>query len=239
MKKTSQTILLTALILLIVALTKAYAQQPDQIGVAGFFHAEKGDSGNGASYGVIVQGEKKITKNFQAVGDIEFGTQLKKYRNQFGGFSRLSLTGRYWHKRVALELGAGLSGIYFADSKNTNDGYFKYSWKPILGVAAELGKGDVAITPNYRMFTRRSLYAGENSIVGLKKAQVDGWTSGHRFGVETSIPFEKDSKWLYGINFGVGRYTYRRNPSQYGAALGSVYHRYNVIEFSIGIARKL
>jgi hypothetical protein len=241
MEKTSQTILFTALILLIVALTKAYAQSPDSSTIGVFTNLENGASGNGNAYGIQTVNDYTLNKNgkikIQAVGEAEFGGQAKRYRNQSGSFARLNFTGRAWlHKRFALEAGGKLSGIYFADTALAGRGYVKYAWAPIYGAAFELGNGEIGALANYRWIGKRALYAAENNLTAIREASyIDGYSGGQRIAGTVEIPWAPKSKKVYSVGFAWGRHYYQRNVQAYGPVLGAVVHRYNVLEFNVGV----
>ena len=237
MKKTSQTIIYTVLILLVVALTKAYAQSPDSTVIGGFVHLENGQSGNGSTFGLYTTNDYTLNPKskikIQAVGDLELAVSKKLYRNQYGSLVRFKAAGRAWvHPRFALEAGMGLSGVYFADPQ----GYVKYSLAPIAGFATELGNGKVSALVDYNWRFKRALYAAENSLTAIREASyVDGWAGSWKTGAAIEIPFKPKSKKVYSVGFNFTRAYYQRDAKAYGRVLAADVHRYNQFGFSVGV----
>lgn len=229
--------LLSVLFLLLFAVM--CAAQPQHLGGTLNVQIETTGSGNGAIAGFNVQNFhafKFKTKKIGVASQASFTLDKKEYRNQFGGALRFSSV-----VRVPLQYGlfigggVGVSGIVFSDLQGSNDGYAKYNARPVAAAGYAINGKEFSTVVQYQYRIKRALWAQENEVKKFKERHIDGWTGGQQVDLQSTINI-KQSKWIILVNFGGGRFYYRRNPVYYGAELGAVTHRFNAytIDFGLG-----
>lgn len=231
------------LMLLILLLPISATAQPQHVGLLLNGQFEEANSGNGTIVGVEAQNTHnfKVKGNyFNATTNAQFTIDEKSYRNQFGGAVRLTSLVRYFDKKnqvVFVQGGINVGGIYFSDTPNSDDGYIKYVARPVAGGGLNIVRDNYSIVVDYQFLFKRKLMAQKNELSDFRNRIIDGWSSGQKVTLRHTLRLNQ-SQWLLLINANGGRYTYQRNPGVYGPQLGSVVHRYNAYEISVGVGRE-
>lgn len=216
--------------------------QPQHIGALANFQFEGSGSGNGTIAGLEVQNVEHLRifgEPIKVASNATFTIDKKAYRNQFGGAVRATSLVRYAeqrHKLFFAQAGVQLGGIAFPDTPGTSDGYAKYIVRPVVGGGVDVTRKTWSVVVDYQFQFKRKLYAQKPRLDDFKNRVVDGWTTGQRVGIATT--WSVSPNWLLLVNGAGGWYSYQRNPAQYGAELGSVVHRFNAYELSIGVGRR-
>lgn len=216
--------------------------QPQHIGALANFQFEGSGSGNGTIAGLEIQNVEHLRvfgQQLKVASNATFTLDKKTYRNQFGGAVRATSLVRYTeprHKLFFAQVGIQLGGIAFPDTPGTSDGYAKYIFRPVVGGGLEVTRDGWSVVVDYQFQFKRKLHAQKPQLADFKNRVVDGWTTGQRVGVASTLNLSP--KWLLLVNGAGGWYTYQRNPAQYGADLGSVVHRFNAYELSVGVGRR-
>lgn len=229
----------------LLAASLSVCAQPPHAGVLLNAQFEGAGSGNGQIVGVEAQHVAAWRLGFhpfKLATNASFTMDEKVYRHQFGGALRLTSLVRYYEPRerfLFLQGGVNLGGIAFPDTKpGANDGYAKYLLRPVAGGGIDVVRDDYGIVVDYQFHFKRKIYAQAPRVNDFRNRFVDGWTAGQRVGLQSTFVLYK-SKWLFLLNAAAGRYGYQRNPALYGSQLGSVVHRFNAYEVSVGLGRKL
>lgn len=217
--------------------------QPQLFGGLANFQFEGSASGNGTIVGLEVQSIEHLRikgQPFKLATNVSFTVDKKVYRNQFGGAIRATSLLRYAEPRQRVffvQGGVQLGGIAFPNTPGTSDGYVKYIARPVVGAGVDWTRDDYSVVVDYQFHFKRKLLS-QGLPVRVGASVLDGWTSGQRVGVAATWAIPSNPKWLLLVNGAGGGYTYQRNPAVYGAQLGSVVHRFNAYEVSVGIGRK-
>lgn len=232
-------IIIAMILLLLGSVAKA---QPQHIGALVNGQFEGSGSGNGTIAGFEIQNVDYLRiygEDFKLATNATFTLDRKVYRNQFGGSVRAASLLRYSlkpQKVFFIQGGVQVGGIAFPDTPGSDDGYAKYIARPVAGAGIDFTRQEWSVVVDYQFHFKRKLLAQRNSLSDFKNRTVDGWTSGQRLGLAATIQLAP--RWILLLNGATGWYTYQRNPAQYGAALGSVVHRFNAYELSLGVGRK-
>lgn len=217
--------------------------QPQHIGALANFQFEGSASGNGTITGLEIQSIEHLRikgQPFKLATNASFTIDKKVYRNQFGGAIRATSLLRYAESRQRLlfvQGGVQLGGVAFPNTPGTSDGYVKYIARPAVGGGVDVTRDNYSVVVDYQFHFKRALYS-QGLPVRVGASVLDGWTSGQRVGVAATFAIPSNPNWLVLVNGAGGGYTYQRNAAVYGAALGSVVHRFNAYEISVGIGRK-
>lgn len=226
-------------LILFLLLTLPLYAQDNHFGVLFNGQFEGRNSGNGNIVGMEFQHVHAIHSRLKAVSNLQITSDQKVYRGQYGGAVRFTSLVRYAPDKNRVMFGqAGLNvgGILFPDTPGTDDGYAKYVARPVLGGGVVLPVDDFTAVLDYQWHVKRKLMAQRNEFSDYRNRFVDGWTSGHKVGVQTTTKISEN--YLLLLNANAGWYTYQRNPARYGAELGSVVHRFTAFEVSVGFGRK-
>lgn len=218
--------------------------QPQHVSALVTGHFEGSGSGNGTIVGVEVQNVHDFRvygEPLKLVSNVSFTLDEKVYRHQFGGAVRGTALARYAVDKIGrnffVQAGVQAGGIAFPNTPGSNDGYVKYTWRPVVGGGASFVRDEWSVAVDYQFHVKRKLWANALPITAQNRI-VDGWTSGHRIGAATTFQLRNSERWLLLFNASSGWNTYQRNAAIYGAQLGSVVHRFNDYQASIGIGRK-
>lgn len=233
-------IIFTLLILSVALFTIPSAKaQVQHVGAMANVQFEGKGSGNGNIAGGEVQsvhhlGSIVVKNNLQITRD------LKGYLDRYGTAIRLHSRARYYFPvgvdKVYLEGGLNTSHFSIADSAQAKDGYKKWAIAPIAGGGFEIPAGIMDVVIDYHYQFRSQLKSSAYS--GGGPTNLDGWTTGHKVGLEGATPVKKDSKWLVLTNAAWGRSTYERNPAFYGQQYAGIKYRFTYFEISIGLGRR-
>lgn len=215
--------------------------QPQHIGLLVNGQFEGSGSGNGTIAGLEIQSVEHLRikgEPLTLATNLTFTAEQKVYRNQFGGSVRATSLLRYAERRHRLffaQAGVQVGGVAFPNTPGTSDGYAKYIWRPVVGGGVAVNKDTWATVVDYQFHFKRKLWANVPAT-NFGSRFVDGWSSGQRVGV--AVTKSLNERLVFLSNAAAGWYTYQRNPAVYGAHLGSVVHRFNAYEASIGLGWK-
>lgn len=228
--------------LLFLALSVATMAQPQHVGGLVNVQFEGSSSGNGTIVGIELQSVEHLRikgQEFKLATNATITADKKVYRSQFGGAVRATSVLRYALPIkvpfVFIEAGGQIGGIAFPNTPGASDGYVKYIARPVVGAGFDFTRAEWSVTTDYQFQFKRKLFS-QGLPVRVGASVLDGWTSGQRVGLASTIRIS--DRWLLLVNGAAGWYSYQRNPAQYGSELGAVIHRFNAYELSVGVGRR-